>query len=747
MATISKSNNVKPDAEVIRRHIRILHGENPFTTQVFKKHKLSTAVEKTTRTAVLTDTVIEKIIEDNEKHAEIAIVPNVMDGQGRKAENCVEIKWLFADFDDGKQTLESILELPIKPNLVVQTSPGRFHAYWRITDCQLDQFKPIQKALAEKIGSDPSVVDRARCMRLAGTVNHKHAKSFLAAIVYPPLGKKNTKSRTVAEFCQRFDLTLDLPGAPGGHGDDVPRPTPKENRSFTMAEIGEMLTRIPSDARDTWFKVGAAIHNTWPTTEGYKMWTSWAKRSPKFNAEDQRRTWKGFKPGEGVSLGTIFQLSRAESGGEDVEAALIAAARGNIAFDLRTGIWWRFKGVIWEPSLKDNEPVSFLNNWVKDKQADAEGSGMNWAKFPSVSKIRALVQTLQYDQTFQVDERRFDASPHLLAVKNGVVDLKTGSFRAARPEDWLTCQAGVDYVADSECPKFQAFVRAICDDRKDLGLYLYRALGYTMTGQTSEQVFFLLRGPNAANGKGALMRIMQFVLGSHARVAMPSLLMRASSGNPNSAASALMAIRGTRMVICSEFPEGVKLDEAFVKQFTGGDGLSARDVYGIQKEFTPIGKIWISSNYDPMISIGDQGMLRRLRLIPFDRTFDDNKAGAKVEGEIMTEGSGILSLLIRQAVAYYRDGLRKSSVVSRARDEFLRRADTVKGWVEECCRTESEFLIKSSEAYASYRAYAKELGRPPLGPQAFPRAMAKAGFQKIKRRSNMMFLGLRLLNN
>jgi hypothetical protein len=75
-----------------------------------------------------------------------------------------------------------IYNAPYLPHLVVESSPGRFHAYWSIYNCPIEEFSDIQKLLAEKFSGDPQVHDLSRCMRLPGFY-HLKSSPFLTTII------------------------------------------------------------------------------------------------------------------------------------------------------------------------------------------------------------------------------------------------------------------------------------------------------------------------------------------------------------------------------------------------------------------------------------------------------------------------------------------------------------------------------------------------------------------------------------
>jgi len=96
----------------------------------------------------------------------VYVTINKTDRQGRKTENIIKVRSLFADLDGSP--LNPILKAKPEPHMIIESSKGKYHAYWLVEDCPLDQFSIYQKAIAKKFSSDPKVCDLPRVMRLPG---------------------------------------------------------------------------------------------------------------------------------------------------------------------------------------------------------------------------------------------------------------------------------------------------------------------------------------------------------------------------------------------------------------------------------------------------------------------------------------------------------------------------------------------------------------------------------------------------
>jgi hypothetical protein len=161
----------KPDLEQARRFLKWLAGDNPVTFQTFDDDEK----RKDPRLARIFHGTLDEhsraLTNLNNQRAGIFLMINRGDGKGRKAQNVIGVRAVFLDLDGSP--LEPVLTAPIKPDLVVKSSPGRYHAYWKVTDCPLNDFRRLQKALADKFDGDHSVIDLCRVMRLPGYFHRK----------------------------------------------------------------------------------------------------------------------------------------------------------------------------------------------------------------------------------------------------------------------------------------------------------------------------------------------------------------------------------------------------------------------------------------------------------------------------------------------------------------------------------------------------------------------------------------------
>ena len=116
----------------------------------------------------------------NDKGAGIFVTVNETDGRGRTKGNITRGRALFVDLDGAP--IEPVRDSPTPPHIVVESSPNRYHAYWRVVDCPLTACEPALKELIRRFDGDPACSDRTRVLRLPGFL-HRKGEPFMVRVI------------------------------------------------------------------------------------------------------------------------------------------------------------------------------------------------------------------------------------------------------------------------------------------------------------------------------------------------------------------------------------------------------------------------------------------------------------------------------------------------------------------------------------------------------------------------------------
>ena len=322
----------------------------------------------------------------------------------------------------------------------------------------------------------------------------------------------------------------------------------------------------------------------------------------------------------------------------------------------------------------------------------------------AVRRRKALIEAASWIPELNIKTDQLDINDWLLNVGNGTVDLQKGVFREHRQEDYITKIANVNFDANADCPVWKKFIMEIMNYNNELIKYIQTAVGWAVTGDTSEQSMFILYG-TGANGKSTFLNTIMNLLGDYS-VATPTETFMKRNGEQ--IGNDIARLRGTRFVTTTEAEQGRRLSEPLIKQITGNDRMTARFLYGEFFNFVPTFKIFMASNHKPVIKGTDYGIWRRIKLIPFTTRIPEDKQDKQLEKKLMLESSGILNWIIEGAVRWCNEGLNTPNIITAATDEYRGEMDVIGNFIKEQCIIKSDVSIKAREFFKCYQDWCVE---------------------------------------
>jgi putative DNA primase/helicase len=363
-------------------------------------------------------------------------------------------------------------------------------------------------------------------------------------------------------------------------------------------------------------------------------------------------------------------------------------------------------------------------------------------KSHDLKRIEAMLKLAASEPGMTVSINELDSDPWLLGVRNGVVNLKTGTLLANDPSMLITrvCNASHDHTAT--CPRWLTFLDQVFDGDLDTIDSVQRALGYTLTGFTSEEVLFICFG-HGSNGKSVFNNVVANILGSYGRVAPPSLLTLRRNGD-SSPRNDLAALAGARYVSINELQSGDRLDEQVVKLLAGREMISARFLHKEFFEFVPTFTPWLRTNHKPVITGDDDGIWRRLVLIPFRQQFSGQAKDPNLEHKLMEEQDGILGWMVDGAVKWQRDGLNLSPTIWSEGTSYRKDSDLLGQFLGEVCITDPNESVLQADLYRQYRAWTQVNGIGAIAKASFTRRLAERGYTEKKSNSKYFYRGLKI---
>jgi putative DNA primase/helicase len=356
-------------------------------------------------------------------------------------------------------------------------------------------------------------------------------------------------------------------------------------------------------------------------------------------------------------------------------------------------------------------------------------------------RLDAMLAAAQTEPPLVDPGDAWDADPWLLGVGNGVVDLRTGTLRAGSPDDRITRHTDIAYERDARCPRWLRFLDEVFADDEELIGFVGRAIGYSLTGDTSEQCVFTCYG-TGSNGKSVLLSIVRAIAGTYAaNTPFSTFEARSRAAIPND----LAALAGARLVTASETAEDARLNESRLKALTGGDPITARFLNREFFTYRPVAKFWLAVNHKPRVIDDSYGFWRRVRLIPFARQFGADADPRLVEA-LARELPGILAWAVERALAWQDRGLLPPAAVATATAVYRAESDPLADFVEASCVVADGCAVGATAAYKAYRTWAIASGlgeREILSSTSFGTRM-KGRFAWGHRKTGNVYFGLGL---
>jgi len=381
----------------------------------------------------------------------------------------------------------------------------------------------------------------------------------------------------------------------------------------------------------------------------------------------------------------------------------------------------------------------------EDPESPAAKEVLKFAKSSnSAQGVRHMIELGRSEPGNPTLPDEWDRDTMLLNVANGTIELRSGKLREHRRTDQLTKLADVSFDPKATCPRWERFFYEVFRGDSALISFLQRAIGYTLTGDTSERCLFFLHG-TGRNGKTTLLSVIQKLAGDYATTMTTELLM-VSQGNRHP--TELTDLAGRRMAIANETEDGRRFAESLVKQMSGGeDRMKARRMREDFWEFDTSHKLWIAGNHKPRIRGTDPAIWDRIRLIPFNVRF--NKPDKKLIAKLARELPGILNWALRGCLEWQQHGLGEPAIVTDATNAYRAEMDALGAFLDECCVIEERAIAGATSLFKTYKRWCDDTGETPISQTAFGTQLSERGFEKDKptsgpRKNCVVYYGLGL---
>ncbi len=427
---------------------------------------------------------------------------------------------------------------------------------------------------------------------------------------------------------------------------------------------------------------------------------------------------------------------------------LVARFGDDIRYCATNASWYLWNGTLWE---KDSANRMYLlatrvarSMYDESRDAPTPDQAKALARWAITSENlrtrKAMIESATPLAAVGLDA--FDAREYLLNCRNGTLELETLTFREHQREDLLTRCCGVAYDPSAECPQWKAHLDLIFDKDAEYISGFQAMCGYSLLQANPEQLLFILFG-KGKNGKSKTIEVLAAILGDYAvNIAAESLMVHRCEG----IRSDLARIAGARMATASEGEDGARLAESIIKQLTGEYAITVRRLYENEFEFTPTAKIWLTTNHEPVIRGTDEGIWRRIWMVPFTVQIPEEKRDPAIEKKLIAEGPGILNWCLEGLQRYFASGNRlvKPRKVSVATGNYRTVSDTVSYFLATECAFEPGRMIARSAFREMFEKWCEEEGiRHPISARRYATILKSHPIRSVKSGGERFWSGIR----
>lgn len=418
--------------------------------------------------------------------------------------------------------------------------------------------------------------------------------------------------------------------------------------------------------------------------------------------------------------------------------------------DAQSWIGWNGGAWQWDAGSRVRSLAAQLPESIYSEGAvhlnDAEHFG-KWArKSQEQRSINAAVSLLSDFAPVRLPLACIDADHFAIGFNQArqVIDLRNGSIRAAKPSDYITKSLGAETIGDaSKAVRWVQFLGQVFNGDQKLIDWMQRFTGYLLTGSTQEQIFLFCFG-HGANGKSVFIEVLKHIMADYSR-AIASETLSESKRQAGGATPDLAALIGARLVICSETEDNTALAESLVKSLVSGDSMAVRQLYTAPVQFTPNFKLVMAGNHKPIVRGNDNGIWRRVRLVPFNRTFSPEERDPHLLTKLRAETPHILAWMVQGCIDWQRQGLADTpATIRQATDAYQVDQDLTGTWLSECTSSTAHGETSSGDLYANYRAWSIDNGLRPASSTALGRRLTERGYSAAKIAGRRVWCGLSL---
>ena len=376
--------------------------------------------------------------------------------------------------------------------------------------------------------------------------------------------------------------------------------------------------------------------------------------------------------------------------------------------------------------------------YITDRQLEAAFE-KHLIKSESFRRIQALEGLLKISEEIKVEDFELDRDNYLFNVEGWTLNLKNGRSKVPNAKDLITKKSRFIYEKDADCPVWKMFLMQIFNKDLQLIRFIQKVMGYALSGDVSEQCLFILLG-TGANGKSTFLNVMLELFGDYALSTGIETFMKKNSEQSNDIAR----LKGMRLVTTSEIEQGRQISESLIKMVPGEDALTARFLYGEYFSFKPTFKIFMATNHKPKIRGADNGIWRRIKMIPFTVTIPPEQRDKNLTEKLIAENSGILNWLLKGYAMWKKEGHEEPPAVREANEEYRMDMDSVGTFVTDCLELDAslQWRLPTNMLYQTYIKWCNKNNERVMSQKWLGMRMSEKGFKRVITNGQRLWCGL-----
>ncbi len=382
--------------------------------------------------------------------------------------------------------------------------------------------------------------------------------------------------------------------------------------------------------------------------------------------------------------------------------------------------WFVYSGKVWEIDPGGIRTAEYVKAFITamrmyaitldDEQQSYDSFIKKYGQYTSREHLMKDARSVNHFVTLDLDR-----NADLFNCKNGTLNLRTGQFRKHNPTDLLSRISNVQYDKTASSEVFEKFISEIMQNDQQKIDYLQKILGYALTADPCWETCWFLYGATTRNGKGTLCETIGYMMGGtkgYANTAQPETLAQKDKKDSSKPSEDLARLNGCRFLNVSEPPKRMLLDAALFKQLTGKDTITARFLNQNSFEFTPCFKLFINTNYLPIISDDTVFSSDRINVITFDRHFSQQERDRALKQKLRKERniSGAFNWCFEGLKRFMREGAEPPESVRNATESYRKSCDKIGKFISDTLIVNPNKCIAAGSVYDLYKVWCRDAG-------------------------------------